>query len=59
MDGGGCCLLASQGTVAGEGGGRNLLCSKAKTERGLTAEPGTVRDEPDQRGASSGDLESV
>ena len=25
------------GLGAGEGGGRNLLCSKAKTERGLTA----------------------
>ena len=31
----------------------------AKTEMGLTAEPGTVGDEPDHRGASSGDLESV
>ena len=55
-------MLASQGTVGvrcGTGGGRNLLGSKAKTERGLTAEPGTVGYEPDQRGASSEDLESV
>ena len=65
MDGGGCRLLAKQGTLLREreraGGGAGEICvgSKSKTERGLTAKPGTVGDEPNTRGAYGGDLENV